>query len=201
MVYYVKTKRIEDINRDYFTSGMKDYCDKESLAVECGTLYYLAIDENHYWVEENLEEITPIGFVDGKGKIMTWTGWRDLNLLKGYEKEGLEETRVMTGVEPTMKVNEKDPIYLFENITSQMLETYKKKNSDYGDSFGKQFEEFGIISALVRIGDKYNRVKSLAKGKTRMVDDEKIEDTLLDMANYCIMTLIQMKKWKLDDQD
>ena len=71
--------------------------------------------------------------------------------------------------------------------------TYQKKNADYGDSFGKTYRELGIISAVTRITDKYNRMVQLAKGNEQKVNDESIKDTLLDMANYCIMTCMEIE--------
>ena len=71
--------------------------------------------------------------------------------------------------------------------------TYEQKNEAYNDSFGKTFHELGIISALTRMQDKWNRIKALATGTKNNVKDERLEDTLLDMANYCIMTLIEME--------
>lgn len=79
----------------------------------------------------------------------------------------------------------------FEDITSSMLELYKKKNADYGDSFGKTFGEFGIIAPVVRMNDKLERIKSLIKNEAK-INDESIEDTLTDLANYAIMTLIEL---------
>ena len=87
---------------------------------------------------------------------------------------------------------------IFKSITERMLETYKKKNADYGSSFDKSMEEFGIISAVVRMSDKMERLKSLAK-KDAKVKDESIEDTLLDLANYCIMTVMHLKINKEED--
>lgn len=80
----------------------------------------------------------------------------------------------------------------FKNITTEMAELYEKKNHDYGDAFGQTFAELGIISAVTRISDKTNRLKSLAT-KAQRVDDERIEDTLMDLANYAVMTLIELK--------
>ena len=73
-----------------------------------------------------------------------------------------------------------------------MSELYSKKNHDYGDAFGQTFAELGVISAVTRISDKTNRLKSLAT-KDQRVNDEKIEDTLMDLANYAVMTLIELK--------
>lgn len=80
----------------------------------------------------------------------------------------------------------------FKNITTKMSELYKAKNHDYGDAFGQTFAELGIISAITRISDKTNRLKSLAT-KDQHVDDERIEDTLIDLANYAVMTLIELR--------
>ena len=71
---------------------------------------------------------------------------------------------------------------------------YEAKNADYGDSFGKTFELLGIISAVTRITDKYNRMVQLAIGHDQRVKDESIKDTLIDMANYCIMTVMEIEK-------
>lgn len=75
-----------------------------------------------------------------------------------------------------------------------LTDTYEKKNADYGNSFGDMFAELGIITAITRIGDKYNRIKTLAKNQMIHVKGETVTDTLLDMANYCIMTVIEIAK-------
>jgi len=86
----------------------------------------------------------------------------------------------------------------FEEITTAMLDLYKRKNSDYGNSVAKTFDEYGLVSFLVRIEDKLNRVATLTKKSTteQQVKDEKIEDTLLDLANYSIMALIELDRVK-----
>ena len=88
-------------------------------------------------------------------------------------------------------------IQLHKEICDELNQTYEKKNSDYGNSFGNTFEKLGIISAITRITDKYNRLVSLCTSeKDRQVKDETISDTLLDMANYCIMTEMELRKNK-----
>ena len=80
----------------------------------------------------------------------------------------------------------------FENIVAEMADIYKKKNSDYGDSFTRSCNEFGLMSPAIRMSDKLNRFKTLINHSNK-VEDEKIEDTLLDLANYAVMTLVWMK--------
>ena len=77
-------------------------------------------------------------------------------------------------------------------ICQNLNQVYKAKNHDYGDSFGDTYKKLGIISAVTRLSDKMNRIISLAVSHDAQVKDEKIEDTLLDMANYAIMTLIEL---------
>lgn len=83
-------------------------------------------------------------------------------------------------------------------ICNHLNKIYEQKNSDYGNSFGETFEKLGIISAVTRLSDKYNRICSLAtKSETeRQVKDENIRDTLIDLANYAIMTIIEMDNEK-----
>lgn len=80
-------------------------------------------------------------------------------------------------------------------ICEKLNDVYARKNKDYGDSFGSMYKDLGIISAVTRIGDKYSRLKNLATKpvEERAVKDESIRDTLLDMANYCIMTVIELE--------
>ena len=86
-------------------------------------------------------------------------------------------------------------------ICEQLNKIYETKNHDYGNSFGETYKKLGIISAITRISDKYNRICSLAtkSAKERQVKDESIRDTLLDMANYCMMTVIEMDNEKEEE--
>lgn len=81
----------------------------------------------------------------------------------------------------------------FKSITDNMLELYKKKNHDYGNSFDISLDKFGLIASVVRLGDKMNRIESLIQ-KDNKVKDESIKDTITDMANYCIMTLMWLNE-------
>lgn len=90
----------------------------------------------------------------------------------------------------------KDTNPLFNTLLDQIKDTHEKKNHDYGDSFAKSMDEFGMPAAAIRLSDKLNRFKSLIKSEAQ-VKDESIEDTLLDMAAYAIMTVEYLKKKKL----
>lgn len=78
----------------------------------------------------------------------------------------------------------------FEEYTKKMADTYRRKNNDYGDSFTKVRNEYPQ-AICIRLMDKLERFKTLMSGNQQMVKDESIDDTLLDMANYCIMELVE----------
>lgn len=81
----------------------------------------------------------------------------------------------------------------FEEITKAMLELTRKKNHDYGgesDPF-KNFQEFGELGILVRMSDKFARIKTaLTEKREYAIRDETIEDTIHDLAVYSIILLI-----------
>lgn len=82
----------------------------------------------------------------------------------------------------------------FAEIAQELAALHAAKNADYGDSFGETFRKLGPISAVTRIADKTNRLCSLiGKGEAARVADERIEDTLRDLASYAIMTLIELR--------
>ena len=97
-------------------------------------------------------------------------------------------------IENMKKLTESN-VQQFLNITNSMAKTYENKNHDYGDSFKDSLDEFGIIAAVTRMSDKMNRIKSLVK-KEAKVKDESIKDTLLDLATYCIMTVMWLNDGK-----
>lgn len=78
-------------------------------------------------------------------------------------------------------------------LCKQLNETYTKKNHDYGDSFHKTFEEEGFAMARIRLSDKLNRFKALTRQGTEAQVDESIIDTLMDLANYALMTVMELE--------
>lgn len=79
---------------------------------------------------------------------------------------------------------------LFKKITEKMYEIYKTKNADYGDSFNITRNEYPN-AILIRLQDKFLRLKQLYRNNFKAnVQNESVKDTLMDMANYCILELI-----------
>ena len=88
----------------------------------------------------------------------------------------------------------------FRAIQDKLVNIYAKKNHDYGDSFNEGCNELGVGYAFSRIFDKTKRFQTLAKGIMNNnlsieVQDETIEDTIMDLANYCMMYLAWKDKY------
>lgn len=90
----------------------------------------------------------------------------------------------------------------FKNTTDRMLAITTKKNNDYGGSTDpfKNFRDFEELGFLVRMSDKFARLKTAIVEKRKFEVDESIEDTILDLANYSILLLCYMKAKKIPSQ-
>jgi len=73
-----------------------------------------------------------------------------------------------------------------QKIQLEALDIFRKKNTDYGDSFAK----YGVIGVLMRIEDKIQRGMTITKNGVNLVTDEGIRDTLMDLHNYAAMALM-----------
>lgn len=80
----------------------------------------------------------------------------------------------------------------FESICQDMIATHKAKNHDYGDSFHNLFKELGMNYAYGHLREKLERVKTLKDNETK-VKGESMIDSLKDLANYAIMTIIELQ--------
>lgn len=96
-----------------------------------------------------------------------------------------------------------DNVKSFREIQDRLIDIYAKKNHDYGDSFNEGCNELGAGYAFSRIFDKTKRFQTLAKGFMNSnpsieVKDETMEDTIMDLANYCVMYLAWINKDDID---
>lgn len=86
---------------------------------------------------------------------------------------------------------------MFQDILTELYDIYVRKNADYGNSFGNTWQKLGPISALTRISDKVDRLISLGTKDASERNFESIEDNLIDLSNYAIMSLIELRKDEL----
>ena len=81
-----------------------------------------------------------------------------------------------------------------ELICEYLTNLYARKNADYGDSFHLTFLEEGWAMPRIRLSDKLNRFKMLSRSGDSLVKDESLRDTLIDLANYAIMSVMELDR-------
>lgn len=114
--------------------------------------------------------------------------------VEDIEKETVIDSNVINGAKTYMTTTK-----IFDEILETMRKTYYAKNTDYGSSFDKGIDRYGWTSFKTRIFDKFNRIESILDKKEKdinhqpLVQDEKLEDTLMDMANYAILAIIYLR--------
>lgn len=73
--------------------------------------------------------------------------------------------------------------------------TFVRKNHDYGNSFEKSLDTFGLVAGIVRMNDKFERLVSLNDpNKDAQIASESLVDTLEDLSNYSAMAACWMKR-------
>lgn len=116
--------------------------------------------------------------------------------------------------------SEKDPSLAIHNqikfnghqgyLTSVLkaMEIHTAKNTDYSGGGGpdddplanfKGSEELGIdpgLGIILRMQDKFQRVKAFTKTGKLAVADESVEDAMLDIANYAFLYLAFGSEWR-----
>ena len=117
--------------------------------------------------------------VESKEGVVTMINREDI-------KEGLKFRSKSTRLIPKKCV-------AFRDITNDMYDTFKAKNHDYGNSFSELFAECGMTYAYGHLSEKLKRVKSLMSDEAK-VKDESMRDSLLDLANYAILTIMELDK-------
>lgn len=106
-----------------------------------------------------------------------------------------------------------DQVARHQAVCDELNKLYERKNHDYGDSFHKMFMEEGMGMCRIRLGDKLNRFKTLSRiyadriritklaAPEQKVPDESIRDTLMDLANYAIMTILELDEAKANQTE
>ena len=110
-----------------------------------------------------------------------------------------------------MEYNKEKYLADFEELTKRMLEITKAKNDDYTGSADQPFKNFTMVEMIgfasteqgfmTRITDKLMRVSTFVKTGILKVADEKVEDTLLDCANYCLLFICYLRSKKMTGRE
>ena len=80
----------------------------------------------------------------------------------------------------------------YDDIHNKAITIFREKNADYGDAFA----EYGPVGVLVRMGDKIKRLQTITNNGITMVQDERMQDTLLDLHNYAAMAIMLLDEKK-----
>lgn len=80
----------------------------------------------------------------------------------------------------------------YNKVRDEAFTIFQKKNSDYGDAFA----DYGAVGVIMRMGDKIRRMSNITSTSVTLVEDERLRDTLMDLANYAVMGLML-----LDEQE
>lgn len=94
------------------------------------------------------------------------------------------------------KINEKD----VREVLNNMGDIFVAKNKRYGNSVETSIDKYGLIAVLTRISDKFNRFEYLVMNEDNGTADESIIDTLIDMANYSVMTAVYIMNRELKNK-
>lgn len=88
-------------------------------------------------------------------------------------------------------------INYLEHMTNRMVATARAKNADYTGADSDPFANFSSVERdgiatteqgfLTRMRDKWSRIISLVGSGKAQVKDESVIDTLVDLANYCLL--------------
>ena len=99
----------------------------------------------------------------------------------------------------TQVTNPQSDEEIYGSLLDKLFTTDKAKDADYGSAFAEMFDELGIDYAYGKLREKMNRINVLRR-QPNMVENEGLEDALLDMAGYAILTLVELKKRKENDK-
>lgn len=127
-----------------------------------------------------------------------WFSWvveeepADIEKLINYKT--IKASGITTPQEP------RDRMQLHKEICNKLHEVYVAKNADYGNSFVTVREEVDR-AIIVRLMDKMERLKTLTRKGYDAKVEESIEDTLMDMSNYAIMEILEMRLTKEKEGD
>ncbi len=78
-------------------------------------------------------------------------------------------------------------------IAIENIALFDKKNRDYGSGNIAAFGEYGV---MVRVSDKFERLKNLLRN-VQDPNNESIEDTWLDISNYGLIgQMLRKRLWK-----
>ena len=170
---------------DYFDSeGKKKYNNKEYVVIKYDERW------KNYWLKcDELDEVLVITDTVMDRIIYDMKHPNEIP----YQPKHAKEQNPVAGLFCAM-ANIDEKVLVHRSVCNKLNDIYEQKNEKYGDSFGISVKKYGLIAALTRISDKFNRFEQLVLDGSNGTDDESLLDTCLDTANYFIMTAMELKE-------
>ena len=106
-------------------------------------------------------------------------------LVEEYDNKDIEK---MTDEEIKQFLITQEKIKKYQSIQNELLETFIKKNNDYGSS---NLDKYGKIGILIRLQDKISRYLNISENNIEIKVNETLDDTIKDLINYSYLFLIQ----------
>ena len=179
--------------------GNKSICSEDKLnAIKNWQFYHQNEIDAKKWTGSNVNPLIPITDKDIKNGI---TLEEDDDEYNNDKKDPSKFDYPLKDNNPQQEINEWK-LKKFKEYTDRMYNIFKAKNSDYtasegiGSAFDVTYDLIGPTAPAIRFMDKVLRYISLTSGKKQMVQDEKVEDTLIDLANYALLTLLKIESDK-----
>ena len=189
--------KVIDFPKDYFELAFKpSYYLGSFIKVTCGDNIFSLSTEDVIGRGEILEKFDPkkIAYFSTSPSEDEWA----YNFILGNtrrisKKENFTNNKPSSNAVSDFLNRPTDASAVFRDITNNMFDTYKSKNKDYGDSFHKLFKECGMTYAYGHMAEKLERINSLRKNEAK-VKGESMKDSLYDLANYAILTIMELEK-------
>lgn len=89
-------------------------------------------------------------------------------------------------------LKENTPEEMFELVVKEIISLHNKKSKDYGSTFSELFDEHGDIYPIIMLQQKVKRLKNISKNSKTYC--ESMKDSYMDIASYCIMAIVELKK-------
>jgi hypothetical protein len=81
-------------------------------------------------------------------------------------------------------------------VAIRNIKLLDNKQRDYGS---KNISSFGLFGVVVRMNDKFERIKNLLTNRRKSAVNESIRDSFRDISNYAIIALlVESKKWPIE---
>lgn len=106
-------------------------------------------------------------------------------------------------------MNREEYIKLHQELCDRMVEITRRKNHDYSQS-NDPFANFKLVGHMghsveagfiTRMSDKLARISNFVIQKQLLVKDESVQDTLLDLANYCLLMIGYLESLKAKEEN